>query len=50
MCRMHGAGGGAPRGKAHWNWKHGSRSAEAVEMHLIVNALAPLVRHNAEPI
>jgi hypothetical protein len=29
VCRVHGAGGGAPSGRAHWNWKHGARSAEA---------------------
>ena len=40
VCRVHGAGGGAPRGKAHWNWKHGERSSEAVELRRMVNALA----------
>lgn len=44
MCRVHGAGGGAPRGKAHWNWKHGGRSEEAVQMRRMVNALARLAR------
>lgn len=30
VCRMHGAGGGAPTGEAHPNWKHGGRSKETV--------------------
>ncbi len=50
VCRVHGAGGGAPRGKAHWNWTHGGRSAEAVEMRRMVNALARVVRDGGEPI
>ena len=31
VCRMHGAGGGAPSGPANGRWRHGerSRSAEA---------------------
>jgi hypothetical protein len=28
VCRVHGAGGGAPRGKAHPNYKHGLRIKE----------------------
>lgn len=50
VCRVHGAGGGAPRGKAHWNWKHGGRSLEAVEMRRLVNALARMVRDEGEAI
>lgn len=41
VCRVHGAGGGAPRGKAHGNWQHGGRSGELVEMRRLV---AELVR------
>ncbi len=29
VCRMHGARGGAPRGKAHGNWRHGNREDSA---------------------
>lgn len=28
VCRMHGAGGGHPAGKAHPSWRHGLRSRE----------------------
>lgn len=30
VCRFHGARGGAPRGAAHGNWKHGNRSVQAI--------------------
>lgn len=40
VCRVHGAGGGAPRGRAHWNWKHGERSAEATRLRQLTNMLA----------
>jgi hypothetical protein len=29
VCRMHGAGGGAPRGPRNGNYRHGGRTAEA---------------------
>lgn len=29
VCRFHGAGGGAPKGRAHGNWKHGRWTVEA---------------------
>ena len=40
VCRMHGAGGGAPSGPANGRWRHGerSRSAEALR-----RAIADLV-------
>lgn len=31
VCRMHGARGGAPAGKANGAWRHGERTAEAME-------------------
>ena len=31
VCRFHGAGGGAPKGKAHGRYKHGLFTAEALE-------------------
>ena len=40
VCRLHGAGGGAPRGKAHPNYKHGMRTREWVEMRKAINRLA----------
>ena len=40
VCRMHGAGGGAPSGKAHPNWRHGGRSREVTAFRLLANMLA----------
>ncbi len=40
VCRLHGAGGGAPRGKAHPNYKHGMRTREWVELRKAINQLA----------
>jgi hypothetical protein len=31
VCRMHGAGGGAPPGERHGMYRHGRRSKEAIE-------------------
>ena len=39
VCRMHGAGGGAPPGKAHPNYKHGMRTKEWTGMRKLVNEL-----------
>tara|TARA_R110002072_G_scaffold174874_1_gene330692 strand:- start:150 stop:296 length:147 start_codon:yes stop_codon:yes gene_type:complete len=36
---MHGARGGAKPGTTHPNWRHGTRSNEAVELRKLVNAL-----------
>jgi hypothetical protein len=36
VCRVHGAGGGAPRGKAHPNYKHGLRSKQMEEVRQLV--------------
>ncbi len=44
VCRMHGAGGGAPRGKAHGSYRHGGRTREAVKARKMVNALVRLSR------
>jgi hypothetical protein len=44
VCRVHGAGGGAPSGEAHWNWKHGARSSEMVELRRLTNELARIAR------
>ena len=37
VCRMHGARGGAKMGAAHPNWKHGTRSADAVALRKLLN-------------
>lgn len=42
VCRLHGAGGGAPSGEAHPNFRHGLRSKE-------VRAIRALVRMLASP-
>ena len=39
VCRVHGAGGGAPRGKAHPNYKHGMRTREWVEMRKVISEI-----------
>jgi hypothetical protein len=36
---MHGAGGGAPPGKAHPNYRHGMRAKEWTEMRKLINEL-----------
>lgn len=39
VCRMHGARGGARTGPDNPSWKHGGRSADAVALRKIANAL-----------
>jgi hypothetical protein len=46
VCRMHGAGGGAPEGKRNGNFRHGGRTKEAISASRYVNALARLIRDN----
>jgi hypothetical protein len=41
VCRMHGAGGGAPRGRAHGRYRHGQFTCEAIEHR---RAIASLLR------
>ena len=41
VCRMHGAGGGAPNGKGNGNYRHGTRTKEAAEAVRMVNLLSP---------
>ncbi len=48
VCRMHGAGGGAPRGVGHGNYRHGGRTREAVETRRAVNSLVRLIRETIE--
>lgn len=44
-CRMHGGKNpGAPRGKAHGNYKHGQRSAEQIAERRNVRELVRIVR------
>jgi hypothetical protein len=39
VCRMHGAGGGAPKGKRNGNYRHGDRTAEAVVTRRVIGDL-----------
>jgi glucans biosynthesis protein len=43
VCRMHGAKGGAPAGKRNGAYKHGGRSAEAIELMLRARHWAKLL-------
>lgn len=40
VCRLHGAGGGAPSGPAHPNYKHGLRTREMEEVRRLVSILS----------
>ena len=44
VCRMHGAGGGAPTGPANGAWKHGGRSNAVIEMRRMTVAIARLAK------
>jgi hypothetical protein len=44
VCRLHGAGGGAPRGSAHPNYRHGERSKAMAEVRALGMLLARLQR------
>ena len=48
VCRMHGAGGGAPRGSAHGAWRHGGRSHEVTEARKRAGVLDRMARETAE--
>lgn len=45
VCRMHGAGGGAPSGRRNGAWRHGDRTKSAEAMR---SQLAKLVRESRE--
>jgi glucans biosynthesis protein len=42
VCRMHGAGGGAPAGKKNGNYRHGKRTKEVIEAVRYINLLSRL--------
>ena len=44
VCRLHGAGGGAPSGSQHPNYQHGIRTNLAQD----IRRLAGLLRNSAE--
>jgi hypothetical protein len=39
VCRMHGAGGGAPKGKRNGNYRHGDRTEKAVATRRVIGDL-----------
>ncbi|MBR1280444.1 hypothetical protein JQ597_00060 [Bradyrhizobium sp. AUGA SZCCT0177] len=43
ICRMHGAGGGASKGKLNGNFRHGGRTKEATDASRYVNQLGRVV-------
>lgn len=45
VCRMHGAGGGAPVGPANGAWVHGDRSQENEHDRRKLSALVKLANH-----
>ena len=50
VCRFHGAGGGAPRGPAHGNYRNGSRTKRTMTAMMAVQALARLCRQTLDDI
>lgn len=40
VCRVHGAGGGAPCGEAHPNYRHGMRTVEMLRVRALVQMLS----------
>jgi hypothetical protein len=44
VCRMHGARGGAPKGKKNGKFRHGGRTKEATSASRYINELARLLR------
>ena len=44
VCRMHGASGGAPTGNRNGNYRHGTRTKEAIQAVRLVNLLSRLAR------
>ncbi|MGO4909813.1 hypothetical protein ACEN2J_15930 [Pseudorhodobacter sp. W20_MBD10_FR17] len=47
VCRMHGAGGGAPTGPANGAWVHGDRSQAVEQNRRTLMALVKLARDGA---
>lgn len=50
VCRMHGAGGGAPEGRANGSYRHGRFTVEAIEQWRELNAWIRSARMRAEEI
>ena len=48
VCRMHGAGGGAPEGKRNGNYRNGSRTKRTMAAMMAVQAMARLCRQTLD--
>ena len=48
VCRMHGAGGGAPKGKGNGMWQHGNRSLASTETRHLIAELTRLARSDLD--
>jgi hypothetical protein len=44
VCRMHGAGGGAPSGEHNGNYRHGGRTTETMAASVCIQALVRLTK------
>jgi hypothetical protein len=47
VCRMHGVGGGAPKGKANGNYKHGFNTQEAEQDRKLLREAIRVIRRFA---
>ncbi len=45
VCRMHGAGGGAPTGTRNGNYRHGARTKAAINAARLIGLLTRLARN-----
>jgi hypothetical protein len=45
VCRMHGAGGGAPTGEANGNYRHGGRTKQAKAVKDLIRAALAFARN-----
>jgi hypothetical protein len=50
VCRMHGAGGGAPTGPANGAWLHGDRSQTVAQNRRTLMALVKLAKEGVDSI
>ncbi len=50
VCRMHGAGGGAPKGKRNGAYRHGGYTQEALAASQYVRALVKLLKPTLDEI
>ena len=48
VCRMHGAGGGAPSGPANGKWRHGNRTKQADSLRRMIAELNAGARKTAK--